>query len=38
MGDQIDLHNESFSEKDNDFDKQLRPLSFDDFKGSRTNC
>ncbi len=33
MGDQIDLHNQSFSEKDNDFDKQLRPLSFDDFKG-----
>ena len=33
MSDQIDLHNQSFSEKDNDFDKQLRPLSFDDFKG-----
>lgn len=33
MTDQIDLHNQSFSEKDMDFDRQLRPLSFDDFKG-----
>ncbi|MGD9929676.1 MAG: Holliday junction branch migration DNA helicase RuvB [Mangrovibacterium sp.] len=33
MTDQLDLHNQSFSEKDMDFDRQLRPLSFDDFKG-----
>ena len=33
MADPIDLHNQSFSEKDTDFDKQLRPLSFYDFKG-----
>ena len=35
MSDQIDLHDESFSEKDVDLDKQLRPLSFDDFKGQK---
>jgi len=33
MADELDLHNWSFSEKDNEFDRQLRPLSFDDFKG-----
>lgn len=35
MTDQIDLHNESFSEQDGDLDKRLRPLSFDDFKGQK---
>ena len=33
MADELDLHNRSFEEKDNEFDRQLRPLSFDDFKG-----
>ena len=33
MADPIDLHDQSFSERDNEIDKQLRPLSFDDFKG-----
>jgi Holliday junction DNA helicase RuvB len=33
MADELDLHNRSFTEKDNEFDRQLRPLSFDDFKG-----
>ncbi|WP_163715408.1 Holliday junction branch migration DNA helicase RuvB [Mangrovibacterium lignilyticum] len=33
MADPIDLHNQSFSERDNDVDKRLRPLSFHDFKG-----
>ncbi len=33
MADDLDLHNQSYSDKDNDFDKQLRPLSFVDFKG-----
>jgi len=35
MTDQIDLHNESFSEQDRDVDKRLRPLTFDDFKGQK---
>lgn len=35
MADQIDLHDDSFSDHDKDFDKQLRPLSFDDFKGQK---
>ncbi len=33
MADELDLHNRSFGERDNEFDRQLRPLSFDDFKG-----
>ena len=33
MTNDINLHNQSFSEKDKDADKQLRPLSFEDFKG-----
>ncbi len=33
MTEPIDLHEASFSEQDNDIDKKLRPLSFDDFKG-----
>lgn len=33
MADELDLHNRSFSDRDNEFDRQLRPLSFDDFKG-----
>lgn len=33
MADELDLHNRSFEEKDNEFDRQLRPLSFEDFKG-----
>jgi len=33
MADELDLHNRSFEERDNEFDRQLRPLSFDDFKG-----
>ncbi|WP_423129848.1 Holliday junction branch migration DNA helicase RuvB [Gaoshiqia sp. Z1-71] len=33
MTDRLDPHHQSFSEKDNEFDKQLRPLSFGDFKG-----
>jgi len=33
MADELDLHNRSFSDRDNELDKQLRPLSFDDFKG-----
>ncbi len=33
MSDPIDLHNQSFSERENDIDRRLRPLSFDDFKG-----
>ncbi len=35
MSDQIDLHNQSFSDKELDLDKQLRPLSFEDFKGQK---
>ncbi|MGQ7870221.1 Holliday junction branch migration DNA helicase RuvB [Sunxiuqinia sp. sy24] len=35
MSNKIDLHDDSFSEKDVDLDKQLRPLSFDDFKGQK---
>ena len=35
MSDPIDLHDDSFSAKDVDFDKQLRPLTFDDFKGQK---
>ncbi len=33
MTDLIDIRDESFSERDNDIDKKLRPLSFSDFKG-----
>lgn len=33
MSELIDIHQESFSERDNDIDKKLRPLSFFDFKG-----
>ncbi|MFV0365753.1 MAG: Holliday junction branch migration DNA helicase RuvB [Mangrovibacterium sp.] len=33
MNDSIDIRQESFSERDNDIDKKLRPLSFSDFKG-----
>ena len=33
MTDRLDPHHQSFSEKENEFDKQLRPLSFGDFKG-----
>ncbi|MGD9557998.1 MAG: Holliday junction branch migration DNA helicase RuvB [Mangrovibacterium sp.] len=33
MDDELDLHNRSFQDRDNEFDKQLRPLSFDDFRG-----
>jgi Holliday junction DNA helicase RuvB len=33
MADELDLHNRSFADRDNEFDRQLRPLSFDDFKG-----
>lgn len=33
MADPIDIHNQSFSERDNEIDKRLRPLSFHDFKG-----
>ena len=33
MPDDLDLHNSSFPEKDHEFDQQLRPLSFSDFKG-----
>ena len=33
MADPIDLHNQSFSERDNEIDRRLRPLSFHDFKG-----
>jgi len=35
MADSIDLHNQSFSDRDNEIDKRLRPLSFDDFKGQQ---
>jgi Holliday junction DNA helicase RuvB len=35
MTEPIDLHHESFSEGDNEIDKRLRPLSFDDFKGQQ---
>ncbi len=35
MSDPIDLHDDSFSEKDVDLDKRLRPLTFDDFKGQK---
>lgn len=33
MSDHLDLHNQSFSDNDKEFDKQLRPLSFEGFKG-----
>jgi Holliday junction DNA helicase RuvB len=33
MGEFIDLHGEQIPENERDFDKQLRPLNFDDFKG-----
>ncbi len=33
MSEEIDLHNSSFPEKDTEFDRKLRPLSFDDFSG-----
>src|SRR6056300_1485211 len=33
MSDSIDLHNSSIDNGDKDFDKQLRPIEFDDFKG-----
>ncbi|MFV0521900.1 MAG: Holliday junction branch migration DNA helicase RuvB [Mangrovibacterium sp.] len=33
MNEPIDIRQESFSEKDSDIDKRLRPLSFSDFKG-----
>lgn len=35
MTEPIDLHHESFSDRDNEIDKRLRPLSFDDFKGQQ---
>lgn len=35
MTDQIDLHDDSLLDKERDLDKQLRPLSFDDFKGQK---
>ena len=35
MADQFDLHNESFYDKEQDVDKRLRPLAFDDFKGQK---
>ena len=35
MSDQIDLHNHSFSDKELELEKQLRPLNFDDFKGQK---
>ena len=35
MADSIDLHNQSFSDRDNEIDKRLRPLSFHDFKGQQ---
>ncbi|MGQ8335736.1 Holliday junction branch migration DNA helicase RuvB [Sunxiuqinia sp. A32] len=35
MSDPIDLHDHSFSDKETDLDKQLRPLSFSDFKGQK---
>ncbi len=33
MSEPFDFHNQSFSEKEVDIDKQLRPLSFENFKG-----
>ncbi len=33
MADELDLRNRSFSDRDNEIDKKLRPLSFDDFRG-----
>jgi len=33
MPDPIDLHHQSFPDRDNEIDKRLRPLSFHDFKG-----
>ncbi|MFV0378669.1 MAG: Holliday junction branch migration DNA helicase RuvB [Mangrovibacterium sp.] len=33
MADPIDLHNQAFSDRENEIDKRLRPLSFHDFKG-----
>ena len=35
MSDPIDLHDDSFPDKDVDLDKRLRPLTFDDFKGQK---
>ncbi len=35
MSEPIDLHDDSFSDKDFDLDKRLRPLTFDDFKGQK---
>ncbi len=33
MSEPIDIRQEAFSDRDNDIDKKLRPLSFSDFKG-----
>jgi len=33
MSEPIDLHSQSFSDRENEIDKRLRPLSFHDFKG-----
>ncbi|MGE4587616.1 MAG: Holliday junction branch migration DNA helicase RuvB [Mangrovibacterium sp.] len=33
MANDFDLHKQSFSDKDVEMDKQLRPLTFEDFKG-----
>ncbi len=35
MTEPIDLHHDSFSDRDSEIDKRLRPLSFDDFKGQQ---
>ncbi|NOY95951.1 MAG: Holliday junction branch migration DNA helicase RuvB [Chlorobi bacterium] len=36
MGNYVDLRDDSFSERDKDFDQQLRPLRFDDFSGQKS--
>ncbi|VAW19201.1 Holliday junction ATP-dependent DNA helicase RuvB [hydrothermal vent metagenome] len=36
MGNNVDLRGDSFSERDKDFDQQLRPLRFDDFSGQKS--
>ena len=35
MNDELDIRGQSFSEKDLELDKKLRPLTFDDFSGQR---
>jgi Holliday junction DNA helicase RuvB len=35
MEDNTNIKKESFSVNDKEFEKQLRPLSFDDFKGQQ---